>query len=212
MESQPPPPPPPPPSDADLLAQWRAGAQGAAAELVCRYAPGLLALVRRRLSARLAARVDAEDVVQSALKSFFVAVRDDGLAAGHGGELWRLLVAVTLNKLHKVVRRHVSGKRSVHAEVGPADEAGLGEALAGARDQLSPLETLAIVDELETALARLPEDRRPILEMRLAGYELEAIAEAVGCSQRTVRRVLAGVRQELERDSQSGTEEEGGAV
>jgi RNA polymerase sigma-70 factor (ECF subfamily) len=189
------------PTDADLLARWRAGAEDAAAELARRHAAGLLALVRRRLSSRLSARLDAEDVVQSALRSFFVAARDGGLGSEHGGDLWRLLATVTLNKMHKVVRRHTVRKRSVNAEAGFDDAAALTEALAaGGRDQLSPLEALAILDQLEAAMAALPEDRRPILELRLAGHDLEAIAAAVGCSQRTVRRVLAEVKERLERE------------
>lgn len=182
-----------PPTDDELLADWRSGSADAAAEIARRHAPGLLALVRRRLSQKLAARVDAEDVVQSALKSFFVGVRDDGLAAAHGGDLWRLLATVTLNKMHKVVRRHTVAKRSVRAEVP------LPDAAPPARTALTPLEALAILDSLETVLAALPEDKRPILELRLAGHEYEAIAAAVGCSQRTVRRTLAEVKERLER-------------
>jgi RNA polymerase sigma factor (sigma-70 family) len=103
--------------------------------------------------------------------------------------------------MHKVVRRHTVRKRSVNAEAGFDDAAALTEALAaGGRDQLSPLEALAILDQLEAAMAALPEDRRPILELRLAGHDLEAIAAAVGCSQRTVRRVLAEVKERLERE------------
>lgn len=178
--------------DDELLARWRAGGEDAAAELARRHAPGLLALVRRRLSAKVAARVDAEDVVQSALKSFFVAARDDGLAAGHGGDLWRLLAAITLNKLLKTVRRHTAGRRSVRAEAGPA-----GGDDVPAPDGFSPLEALAVLDTLEAALAAVPADRRPIVELRLAGHDLEGIAAAVGCSQRTVRRVLDQVKAAL---------------
>src|SRR5262245_5216743 len=60
---------------ADLLARWRNGDQQAAAVLFHRYADRLVALAKSRLSARLASRVDPEDVVQSVYRSFFVDAR-----------------------------------------------------------------------------------------------------------------------------------------
>ena len=47
----------------DLLARWRAGDADAAAEIFRRYADRLIALARGRLSAKLARRIDPEDVV-----------------------------------------------------------------------------------------------------------------------------------------------------
>jgi DNA-directed RNA polymerase specialized sigma24 family protein len=123
-----------------------------------------------------------------------VAARDDGLAAGHSGDLWRLLATITLNKMLKVVRWHTVGRRTVRAEAGPAADAD-----TPTPDGLSPLETLAVLDTLDAVLADVPADRRPIVELRLAGHDLESIAAAVGCSQRTVRRVLDQVKAGLDR-------------
>src|ERR1700679_4129725 len=60
----------------DLLARWRAGDQQAATEMFHRYANRLILLARSRLSPRLSHRVDPEDVVQSAYRSFFADTRD----------------------------------------------------------------------------------------------------------------------------------------
>src|SRR5947209_1095765 len=83
---------------ADLMARWRDGDQQAAGELFRRYADRLRALARTRLSARLARHVDPEDVVQSAYRSFFSGARSDRYALRRSGDLWRLLVSITLHK------------------------------------------------------------------------------------------------------------------
>src|SRR5947209_20413942 len=101
---------------ADLVMRWRDGDQRAAGELFERYAERLIALASSRLSARLARHVDPEDVVQSAYRSFFVGARDGRYVLGRSGDLWRLLVAITLHKLQHQVERHTAGKRSVVRE------------------------------------------------------------------------------------------------
>src|SRR5262245_30887753 len=105
-----------PDSSAELLARWRAGDQQAATALWQRYAQRLLALVRSRMSGELAHHTDPEDVVQSAFCSFFAGTRDDQYVLRHSGDLWRLLVAITLHKLHHQVRRHMAAKRSMALE------------------------------------------------------------------------------------------------
>ena len=59
---------------AELMARWRDGNQEAAEALFRRYVERLLALARGRMTSWLARRVDAEDVVQSAYRTFFVGV------------------------------------------------------------------------------------------------------------------------------------------
>lgn len=79
-----------------LVARWQQGDQTAAAELFQRYASRLIALARSQLSVKLAQRVDPEDVVQSVYRSFFVDARNGRYDFQHGGDLWRLLVTMTL--------------------------------------------------------------------------------------------------------------------
>ena len=72
---------------AALLARWRDGDQQAAAELVQRFTGRLLALARGQLSDKLARRVDPEDVVQSAYRSFFAGARADRYVLQRSGDL-----------------------------------------------------------------------------------------------------------------------------
>jgi RNA polymerase sigma factor (sigma-70 family) len=177
----------------NLVARWRAGDEEAAAILFRRYSEQLIAVVSGRLSGRIAFRVDAEDVVQSAYRSFFTAARDGCYDLQRGGELWRLLVSITLNKLHDQVKRNVADKRSVNREQhldGPVD------ALLSTRGP-TPLEVVAIADELEHLLRQLQPLHRQMLELRLQGYRLEEVAEQTGRSLRTVCRVLDLIKNDL---------------
>ncbi len=176
---------------AELLARYRNGDGAAAEELFARYADRLTRLARSRLSRRLAARVDAEDVLQSAYRSFFRLAGDGEVVSRQSGDLWRLLVRITLRKVCRTARRHRAACRSIDRE-----QADLEEVLSAAPD---PADAAALVDELRNVLAPLGPVQRRIVELRLQGHEVDEIATAVQRSARTVRRTLAGLGEELER-------------
>src|SRR5207247_415247 len=60
-------------------------------------------------------------------------------------------------------------------------------------------EAAALADELATALTALPPPHQPIAELWLEGASPGAITVRLGCSARTVRRALDGLRAEMER-------------
>lgn len=183
----------------DLLAMWRRGDQGAAAELFHRYAARLVALARSRISARLAPRVDAEDVVQSAYRSFFADSREGRYDLQHGGDLWQLLVTITLHKINDQVKRNTADKRTVDREQSFGSEDSLvNRHGAAAAAEPSPVEALTLVDQVEGLMRRLEPLERRVLELRLQGHDLEEIATEVHRTQRTVRRILERVKEELE--------------
>ena len=182
-----------------LLARWRAGDEQAAAELFRRYATRLTALARHRLSAKLAARLDPEDVVQSVYRSFFAGARQGRYDLERGGDLWRLLVSMTLHKLYGQVKRHTSGKRAIAREQasGNADDPrGLDERLLA--QEPTPLEAAALADELDRVMRGLGTLQRRVLELRLQGYQLQEIATDAGCAERTVRYALEEIKRRLE--------------
>jgi RNA polymerase sigma-70 factor (ECF subfamily) len=186
---------------AELMARWREGDEDAAGELFRRYAERLLALARSRLSARLARHVDPEDVVQSAYKSFFTGARAGRFALQRSGDLWRLLVAITLHKLQRQAERLSAGKRAVARERRLGEEAGpFGiEAQVLAREP-TPAEAAALADTLEQVLRGLGPLERRMVELRLEGHGLEEIAGLVRRSERTVRRLLEQVKQRLRQE------------
>ncbi len=176
---------------AELLARYQSGDAGAASELFHRYERRLARLARSRLAPRLARRVDPEDVVQSACRSFFRRARTGAFALTGRGDLWRLLARITVRKACRSARRHGAGCRAVGRE--EAAEAERPDAAP------TPAEAAAVADELAAALAALPSSQRRIAELRLAGHSPGAVALRLGCSARTVRRALDGLRAEMER-------------
>jgi RNA polymerase sigma factor (sigma-70 family) len=187
----------------DLVARWQQGDQEAAAALFHRYAERLVALARSRLSTRLAPRFDPEDVVQSAYRSFFAGARAGRYELTHGADLWKLLVSITLHKLHHQVRRNTAGKRAVGREQSMMESDLTSEIAAQLLAQgPSPIEAVTLTDEVEQLMRQLaPLDRR-VLEMRLQGYNLEEIAQQTRRSERTVSRTLERIKAILEQQGE----------
>jgi RNA polymerase sigma-70 factor (ECF subfamily) len=186
-------------SSAMLVTRWRNGDQLAAAELFRRYANRLVGLARAQLSRKVAKRVDAEDVVQSVYRSFFADARDGRYDIQRGGDLWRLLVTITLCKVRNQAKHTGRAKRAVEREQGFGSE----DSLLGIQPDLlargpTPVDAVALTDELEQLMEGLDSSDRRIVELRLQGYKLAEIAVLVQRSQRTVCRVLEEVKQRLE--------------
>jgi RNA polymerase sigma factor (sigma-70 family) len=182
---------PAPGQTAALWAKCVNGDEDAAVKLFARYLDRLKALAGSRLSQRLAARVDAEDVVMSAYRSLFVGGRDGRFDVSQPGDLWRLLAEIALHKVCRQAARHTAQRRSVRAECHPPDDS----AWEPHAREPSPAAAAASAEELETILARLPPAARRVVELRLQGESPSAIAAERGCSERTVRRHLAQARQ-----------------
>jgi RNA polymerase sigma factor (sigma-70 family) len=183
----------------NLMLRLQAGDQQAANELFRRYANRLTALARSRLSSQVAARVDPEDVVQSVYRSFFTGACQGDYQLERGGDLWRLLVAITLHKVRNQVIHHTAAKRSVRAERSCNSD----DSLSGIEPQMlarepSPLAAVALVDEMDQLMRQLEPHQRRIVELRLQGYNLYEIATQTERSLSTVCRVLERVKQLLE--------------
>jgi RNA polymerase sigma-70 factor (ECF subfamily) len=183
----------------NLVARWRSGDQQAAAELFRRFAERLVALARTRLSAQMSRRVDPEDVVQSAYRSFFIGTRNGRFEVQHGGDLWQLLMVITLHKLQHAVRRNLAAKRAVQQEQSlDTDDSVHGIHVSILTREPSPMEAVALADQVEQLMRGLGARDRRILELRLQGYTLEEIAADTHRSETTVGRVLDWVKQRLE--------------
>jgi RNA polymerase sigma factor (sigma-70 family) len=189
---------------AELLARYRAGDDGAATQIFERYIHRLTLLARSRLSSRMAGRIDPEDVIQSAFRSFFVGAQRGQFSLKRGGDLWRLLVAITMRKLYCDVKRHTAQKRSVDAEETLASTFDLA-GIAISREA-TPAEAVALADEMEAVMSRLDHFGRRVLELRLQGERLAEIASDTGRSERLVRRILATLRDQLSLRLRAGDE------
>lgn len=184
----------------DLMARWRDGDEQAAALLFDRYLDQLVRLARTRLSDRMQRRVAAEDVVQSAYRSFFRKAREGRYTLEKSGDLWRLLAAITMCKLRGQVEFHTAQKRGVYTEESTAGNASVyGVPPEMIVRQPSPDDAAAVVEELKQVMQTLDELPRQILELALQNHTIEEIGDQVHRSPRTIRRSLQQVRDELEK-------------
>jgi RNA polymerase sigma factor (sigma-70 family) len=191
-------------SSAELIARWREGDEQAASALWLRYAEQLIALARTRLSRKLARHIDPEDLVLSAYRSFFVAARSDRYVLRQSGDLWRLLVAITLHKLQNQFRRHSARKRDMGQESSIEDNNNLLKLFAR---EPSPDEAATLTDELEWLLGQIKPSARSMVELCLQGYQVSEIAAATGKHAGTVRRNLQQVKEYLKKRCASWAEE-----
>jgi RNA polymerase sigma factor (sigma-70 family) len=177
----------------DLVARWRAGDQEAAGELHRRYTTRLIALARSRLPAHLTRRLDPEDVVQSVYRSFFAGAGAGRYDLQQSGDLWQLLVTITLHKLYRKVRQNSAAKRAVGREQPLADAQAV-----FLTHEPTPAEAAALADELQHVMRSLEPVQQRVLEMRLQGCNLDEIAADLDCSERTVIRLLQRIKHGLE--------------
>src|SRR6266404_4856280 len=105
-------------SFADVMARLRAGDQAAAREIFQRFVDKLLRLARSHFDAVLRRKVDPEDVVQSAYKSFFLRYGAGKLEIRDWDNLWGLLTMITLRKCFDRVEYHRAQMRDVQREAG----------------------------------------------------------------------------------------------
>ncbi|HEX6984312.1 MAG TPA: sigma-70 family RNA polymerase sigma factor [Planctomycetaceae bacterium] len=169
------------------------GDDEAARELLARYAARLVALARRRIGPRLAAKADPEDVLQSVLRTFFRRLNAGEVELRGWGSLWGFLSLMTLRKCQHHEARYAAACRDVRAEVSLSLNDASGEPFAFLIPDREPTpdEVAAFADEVAALLAVLDERDRRVVELLLDGEPTEAVADRVGCSERTVQRTAA---------------------
>ncbi len=185
-------------SATELYQRWRAGDERAALELFELYARRLSALAQSQISARLARRIDGEDVVQSVFRTFFRRGERDEFRIESGVDLWRLLVKITIAKARTQAGRHTSEKRDIASELASQDAKDTPDWLLEAMDRdPGPEQAVETVDLIEAVLRGLPETHGQILGMRLAGHGSSDIAKELRLSRQTVYRVLAILQERM---------------
>ncbi len=186
--------PPDPTDDRDLIQMFKEGSESAATELFDRYCERLMKLARRRIGQRMTSRVDPEDVIQSAFRTFFVRVKNDEFTFEGENDLFKLLVRLTVHKTLRQVAFHRAAKRN------PELECGHGSTAQEMLQQLStgeqaPDVEVTLLDEFERFMKQLPEFDRRVLEMRLQGYSTTEIAAELKSYDRKIRRVIERIEE-----------------
>lgn len=180
----------------ELIRATRNGDESAAERIVNEFTGPLVAMARRQIGERLAARVEAEDIVQSMYRSLFVRMRDGEYELGSGSDLWKLVVTMTLNKVRRKAKFHSTQKRGTQKE----------QRLTSGDGQIDPVgadpapeDIVELVDTLQSFVSGVNPRERPILELRLQGLATNEIAQETGRAERSVRRILQNLRNDMER-------------
>jgi RNA polymerase sigma factor (sigma-70 family) len=191
-------------SFAEFLIRLRNRNAAAAQELFGRFTHQLIALAHRHIGGGLRHKVDPEDVVQSAYKSFFFRYGAGNLDVVNWNSLWGLLTLITVRKCAERAAYHRAECRDAAREASPPR----GREAATWREPLgrepTPLEAAVLSETIEQLFAGLDEQERPILELSLQGHTTREISERLGRAERTVRLLREGIRHRLERMQREG--------
>jgi RNA polymerase sigma-70 factor (ECF subfamily) len=188
-------------SFAELMARLKSDEDAAARMVLERFTRRLVGLARVSLDARLQQKVDPEDLVQSAYKSFFVRHRGGELEIGGWDGLWGLLTLITVRKCADRAAFFRAEKRDVRREIvtdGDSFATPLNELVLD-RDP-RPEEAVQLSEMVEGLFQSIDDaDERAILELSLQGYTAAEISEQTGRAERSVRRLRERTRKRLER-------------
>jgi RNA polymerase sigma-70 factor (ECF subfamily) len=183
-------------SFAAFLGRVRAGDEEAARELVRRYEAAIRLEVRVRLRQRQLRRYfDSMDICQSVLGSFFVRAALGQFDLDRPEELFKLLVAMTRNKLAYQVRKQRAKSRDcrrladVPVQQVEAEAAGPG-----------PGEVAAGREALEQFRARLSAEERQLADLRAQGRAWAEIARCMGGTPQARRMQLARAADRVARE------------
>src|SRR5581483_2741706 len=177
-----------------LIELLRQGDEGAARQVVEKYLDRLLTLARRRIGARMASRVDPEDITQSVFRTVFQRMKDGRLVLKDEDDLCKLLITITLHKTLRQVAFHKAAKRDPGKETehGVHHQERLMDLLS---KEPSPDDTVEFMDQLEHFLNQLTPTERKIIELRLQGYSNQDIVNALDLKyDRKIRRLVEHVQ------------------
>jgi RNA polymerase sigma factor (sigma-70 family) len=182
-----------------LIQGLRAGDRQVVQEFCDQYGALLHQLADKHLGEGLRRRVGPEDVVQSACRTFLRRARGGEFQLADSDSLWRLLCAITLTKVREQTRFHLRQKRGLDQErpLAPfrGDDSGTG--FAPVAPGPSPAEAAEFADQFQQVLASFDDEERQVAELKLQEFTNDEVAERLGCSERTVRRILKRVQARL---------------
>ena len=178
-------------SSSKLLRRYLAGSDQAPFELHERYQTRLIGLAKAQLLGVLKAKVDPDDISQEVFQAFFELADQNEVRWQKRGDLWRLLAGIAINKVKQKFDHYSAEKRNAQNEVqlsSSTDPTDVGEEKATAS------ELAELVEHILTSEKPLT---RSVVELRMAGFNHRQIAERIGRSTRTIRRVLESLKSKL---------------
>jgi RNA polymerase sigma factor (sigma-70 family) len=171
----------------ELIERVRRGDQSAAAEVVLNYEPFVRRAIRIQLrDPRLRSALDASDICQSVMASFFARLTLGQYELDQPSQLAALLSRMARTKVATRARRAEVTRRE---RLGQGSLALAVRAVAGPGPD--PSELVAGQDLLEQFLVRLTADERVLSERRADGRSWSEIATELGGTPDSLRKRLA---------------------
>jgi RNA polymerase sigma-70 factor (ECF subfamily) len=174
-----------------LLAQVRAGDEGALTRLIEQHASVVHRAARRMLSLAMRAQVDTLDVMQSVYCTLLMGLRDGKFDISSPDKLSALVLTLLRRKLARAWR-HI--KRQ--PERGGGDLSVMEGGMPGDGEP-DPAQIAQFNDEVSHLLARLDDIDRRLLHLRLQGYSTADVAREMGLDSGFLRVRLGRLRQLL---------------
>ena len=174
-----------------LLEKLCTGDAASAEQVFVAYAPYLRMVVRRQLPARLRAKFDSIDVVQSVWADLWHGFREAGWRFPDAAHLRAFLVKVTRHRFLDRVRHHqkaLNRERPLHAA----------EAADALESRQPGPSAVAQAEELwQKLLALCPPAHHELLRLKRQGLSLADLAGRTGLHESSVRRILYDLARRL---------------
>lgn len=174
----------------ELVKLWHSGSQEAARVLWARYEVRLIALVASRLNRKYRDGIAPEDVVQSALGSFFRVTRagtNPSIKLESAASAWNILATFVRRKLSRALERETALKRG-----GGRTRVSLEDLERDMSENSSKIEVEEILSDVYSLLNQ---DQIQLLELLLENATQKEIAKQLGVDERTVRRRITALRE-----------------
>lgn len=191
----------------DLKARLEQGDKTAGDEIFRRYGQQLIRVVSPRISSSLKQKIDPEDLVQSAFRSFFRVGPVDAFQTESWNDLWAILVTITLRKCRHQVRHFLASKRNMNREQSTSTESSWADWQFVATEP-TPAEAVELTDLITHFLQSLDERLRRIAELSMLGKTPGEIGAELNLTERTVYRQLERLHDKLK--ALEGPAEDGG--
>jgi RNA polymerase sigma-70 factor, ECF subfamily len=158
-------------------------------EIFRNYSKRLLQLAMEQLAAEVQCKISPEDVVQSALKSFFRRAETFSTTQLETDTLWGLLSIITIRKCRKWEAFFRCSKRNVRREELALDDSSLPKS----EIPLEPggADALVATELIDLLLKHFTERQQEMILLRTQGLPVKRIAIECQSSKRTVARTIS---------------------
>lgn len=184
---------------AALMEQLRAGDEEAAWKLLEVYGPAIRRVIRHELHEKMRSKFDSVDFVQAVWASFF-RQPSQFRRLQKPDELMAFLVTVAQHKVVDETRRRFNTQKWDVTREESLDDPEVVDAEAIPSTDPRPSQVAMFHEQWDQLVHRQPRENRKILEMRFAGATYEEIGVKLGIHERTARKIVDDVLEQMQRE------------